>query len=70
MASGPNLLLVVQTKTTDPPALVLHHRQDRSTKESEVLQASTSMKGIAMHTEDMTLDANTELGDFGACRRR
>ncbi len=28
-------------------------------------------KGIATHyLEDMTLDANVELGDFGACRRR
>jgi len=27
-------------------------------------------KGIATYSEDMTLDANVELGDFGACRRR
>ena len=34
-------------------------------------QASMSMlKGIAMYMEDITLDANTELGDLGACRRR
>ena len=27
-------------------------------------------KGIATYSEDMTLNANVELGDFGACRRR
>jgi hypothetical protein len=27
-------------------------------------------KGIATYLEDMTLGANIELGDFGACRRR
>lgn len=34
-------------------------------------QASMSMrKAIAMYLEDMTLDANTKLGNLGACRRR
>ena len=27
-------------------------------------------KGIPTYLEDMTLNANVELGDFGACRRR
>jgi hypothetical protein len=27
-------------------------------------------KGISPYLEDLTLDANVELGDFGACRRR
>jgi hypothetical protein len=27
-------------------------------------------KGTATYSEDMTLHANVELGDFGACRRR
>jgi hypothetical protein len=27
-------------------------------------------KGIATYSEDMTLHAKVELGDFGACRRR
>lgn len=30
----------------------------------------TVQKGIATYSEDMTLNANVELGDFGACRRR
>ncbi len=30
---------------------------------------STQM-GIAAYSEDMTLNADVELGDFGACRRR
>jgi hypothetical protein len=27
-------------------------------------------KGITTYFEDMTLNANVELGDIGACRRR
>jgi hypothetical protein len=27
-------------------------------------------EGIATYSEDMTLNENVELGDFGACRRR
>ena len=35
------------------------------------MKASVSIeKGTATYLEDMTLDANVELGDPGACRRR
>jgi len=27
-------------------------------------------KGLSTYLEDLTLDANVELGDLGACRRR
>jgi hypothetical protein len=27
-------------------------------------------KGITAYSEDMMLNANAQLGDFGACRRR
>lgn len=30
----------------------------------------TIQKGIATYSEDMTLNADVKLGDFGACRRR
>lgn len=30
----------------------------------------STQEGIATYLKDMTLDANFELGDFGACRRR
>ncbi len=30
----------------------------------------TIQRGIATYSEDMTLNANVELGDLGACRRR
>ncbi len=29
-----------------------------------------NQKRVSIHLEDMTLYANVELGDFGACRRR
>jgi hypothetical protein len=33
-------------------------------------QAFVSIQKGATYLKDMTLDANVELGDFGACRRR
>ena len=30
----------------------------------------STTKGIATYPEDMTLSANAQLGNFGACRRR
>jgi hypothetical protein len=51
---------------------LLHSRQTANRpRRSEMRQAfMTIQKGIATYSEDMTLDANVELGDFGACRRR
>jgi hypothetical protein len=33
-------------------------------------QVFMSMRKITLYREDMTLNANFELGDLGACRRR
>jgi hypothetical protein len=33
-------------------------------------QAFMSMRRITMYRKDMTLNADFELGDLGACRRR
>ena len=50
---------------------LLHSRQqlDRP-RRSEMRQAFMSIQKGATYLKDMTLDANVELGDFGACRRR
>ena len=41
------------------------------TKENEMRRAFMSIqKGSSTYLKDLTLDANLELGDFGACRRR
>jgi hypothetical protein len=50
---------------------LLHSDGSRSIKEQEMRRAFMSiLQGTVTHTKDMTLDANLELGDFGACRRR
>jgi hypothetical protein len=52
-------------------AFCYHPDNSRSTKEREMRRAFMSIqKGIASYVEDMTLNENVELGDFGACRRR
>ena len=54
---------------TDPGPL--NPQQRRSTKEREMRRASTSMQaGFTTSMKDLTLDANAQLGDLGACRRR
>ncbi len=43
----------------------------QSTKEREMRGAYISKQNrIASYLEDMTLNADLELGDFGTCRRR
>jgi hypothetical protein len=50
---------------------LLHSRQQPIGKERAMREAFMfTQKVIAAYLEDMTLSANRELGNFGACRRR
>jgi hypothetical protein len=59
------LLVGVSQKVVDYAVATL-----RFTEGGEMRQAFMSKQRIIMNREDMTLYADSELGDFGACRRR
>jgi len=54
-----------------PEAISYTLDSSRSTKEKDMRRAFISIQmAIATYSKDMTLAANVELGDLGACRRR